>query len=140
MNGHYENSMLIVEGIDLALHELRYANIHDFTAVVLSYWNFVRDPAVIKQLYPEGLPDIEHGGVFETSLMLALYPGLVHLDKVVEHPPATFPPYDAFPVDPARTPAAGTLSSAKTASRAKGELILAVCVGGIAEAIRQEFP
>lgn len=142
MNGHYENSMFIVEGIDLALRELRYAGITDFKVVVLSYWDFVRDPAVIEQLYPEGFLgwDIEHGGVFETSLMLALHPHLVDLDRVVDHPPATFPPYDVFPVDPSRTPTAGTLSSAKTASRAKGELILDVCVSGIAEAIGQEFP
>ncbi|MNJ77556.1 Creatinine amidohydrolase [compost metagenome] len=72
--------------------------------------------------------------------MLALYPQLVNLEKVVDHPPATFPPYDVFPVDPARTPAAGTLSSAKTASREKGELILDVCVQGISEAITREFP
>jgi creatinine amidohydrolase len=141
MNGHYENSMFIVEGIDLALRELRYGGVHDFKVVVLSYWDFVKDPAVIQQLYPEGFLgwDIEHGGVFETSLMLALYPDLVDLEKVVDHPPATFPPYDVFPVDPARTPAAGTLSSAKTASREKGELILEVCVDGIADAITKEF-
>ncbi|MCO6061097.1 creatininase family protein, partial [Pseudomonas sp. MOB-449] len=74
MNGHYENSMFIVEGIDLALRELRYAGIQDFKVVVLSYWDFVKDPAVIQRLYPEGFLgwDIEHGGVFETSLMLAL--------------------------------------------------------------------
>lgn len=142
MNGHYENSMFIVEGIDLALRELRYAGIHDFKVVVLSYWDFVKDPAVIQRLYPEGFLgwDIEHGGVFETSLMLALYPDLVDLGKVVDHPPATFPPYDVFPVDPSRTPAPGTLSSAKNASREKGELILEVCVQGIADAIRTEFP
>ncbi|MCY1307952.1 Creatinine amidohydrolase [compost metagenome] len=110
--------------------------------VVLSYWDFVKDPEVIQRLYPDGFLgwDIEHGGVFETSLMLALYPQLVNLEKVVDHPPATFPPYDVFPVDPARTPAAGTLSSAKTASREKGELILDVCVQGISEAITREFP
>ena len=141
MNGHYENSMFIVEGIDLALRELRYAGIGDFRVMVLSYWDFVNDPKVIEELYPEGFLgwDIEHGGVFETSLMLALYPQLVNLDKVVDHPPATFPPYDLYPVDPARTPAAGTLSSARTASREKGELILRVCVEGIAQAISTEF-
>ncbi|MNG33502.1 Creatinine amidohydrolase [compost metagenome] len=62
------------------------------------------------------------------------------LNKVVDHPPATFPPYDVFPVEPSRTPAPGTLSSAKNASREKGELILEVCVQGIADAIRTEFP
>ncbi|MNF28021.1 Creatinine amidohydrolase [compost metagenome] len=141
MNGHYENSMFIVEGIDLALRELRYGGIDDFKVVVLSYWDFIRDPDVIAKLYPEGFLgwDIEHGGVFETSLMLALYPHLVDLDKVVDHPPATFPPYDVFPIIPERTPARGTLSSAKTASREKGELILEVCVAGIADVIGKEF-
>ncbi|SDI61507.1 creatininase [Pseudomonas panipatensis] len=141
MNGHYENSMFIVEGIDLGLRELRYAGIHDFRVVVLSYWDFINDPAVIAQLYPDGFLgwDIEHGGVFETSLMLALYPQLVDMDKVVDHPPAKFPPYDVFPVIAERTPACGTLSSAKDASREKGELILQVCTEGIAAAIQEAF-
>lgn len=141
MNGHFENTMFIVEGIDLALRELRYAGIEDFCIMTLSYWDFISEPAVIEQLYPDGFLgwDIEHGGVFETSLMLALYPHLVDLDRVVDHPPATFPPYDMFPVVVDRTPRPGTLSSAKTASREKGELILEVCVEGIAAAIEQEF-
>ncbi|OHC27852.1 MAG: creatininase [Pseudomonadales bacterium RIFCSPLOWO2_02_FULL_63_210] len=142
MNGHYENSMFIVEGIDLGLRELRYAGINDFRVVVLSYWDFVNDPAVIAQLYPDGFLgwDIEHGGVFETSLMLALYPERVDMDRVVDHPPARFPPYDVFPIIAERTPACGTLSSARGASREKGELILSVCVEGIATAVCQEFP
>src|SRR5699024_5806251 len=39
MNGHFENSMFIVEGIDLALRELRYGGIEDFRVMVLSYWD-----------------------------------------------------------------------------------------------------
>lgn len=141
MNGHYENSMFIVEGIDLGLRELRYAGIDDFKVVLLSYWDFVNDPQVIAQLYPEGFLgwDIEHGGVFETSLMLALHPELVDMTRVVDHPPASFPPYDVFPVVPQRTPAPGTLSSARGASREKGELILEVCVTGIASALDEAF-
>ena len=141
MNGHFENSMFIVEGIDLALRELRYAGIHDMRIMTLSYWDFIHDPQVLETLYPEGFLgwDIEHGGVFETSLMLALYPNLVTMDKVVDHPPAKFPPYDMFPVVPERTPAPGTLSSAKGATREKGELILEVCVAGITRALDQEF-
>ncbi|UTW08104.1 creatininase [Pseudomonas benzenivorans] len=141
MNGHYENSMFVVEGIDLALRELRYAGIDDFKVVLLSYWDFVNDPQVITQLYPEGFLgwDIEHGGVFETSLMLALYPELVDMTRVVDHPPASFPPYDVFPIVPQRTPASGTLSSARGASREKGELILEVCVAGIAAALQEAF-
>ncbi|MFQ8433318.1 creatininase [Amaricoccus sp. W119] len=141
MNGHFENTMFLVEGIDLGLRDLRYAGIDDFRVTVLSYWDFINDPTVIGELYPEGFLgwDIEHGGVFETSLMLALYPELVDMDRVKDHAPATFPPYDSFPVIPERTPAPGTLSSAKAASVEKGRLILDVCVAGITDALRHEF-
>lgn len=141
MNGHFENTMFIVEGIDLALRELRHAGIDDFRVMVLSYWDFVDAPDVIEQLYPEGFPgwDVEHGGLFETSLMLELYPELVDLENVVDHESATFPPYDMFPVVAARTPTPGTLSSARDASREKGRLILDVCVNGITDALGKEF-
>lgn len=141
MNGHFENSMFIVEGIDLALRELGAGGIDDFRVMTLSYWDFVDDPDVIEKLYPHGFSgwDVEHGGIFETSLMLELYPELVDMDKVIDHEPATFPPYDMFPVVEDRTPTPGTLSSAKEASREKGQLILETCVSGIEHALQQEF-
>lgn len=141
MNGHFENSMFIAEGIDLALRELRSLGITDFRIMVLSYWDFVDDPKIIETLYPTGFPgwSVEHGGIFETSLMMALYPQLVDLDKVVDHQPARFPPYDMFPVVAERTPAPGTLSSAKDASPEKGEIILNACVDGIGDALKKEF-
>lgn len=142
MNGHFENSWFVIEGVDLALRELRQSGIDDFRIMMLSYWDFITDPEVVTKLYPDNFPgwDLEHGGLFETSLMLALYPNLVDMNEVVAHPPAEFPPYDMFPVVPDRTPGPGTLSSAENASRDKGELILETCVAGIAAAIRKEFP
>ncbi len=141
LNGHYENSVFIVEGIDLALRELKQIGIFDFKIMALSYWDFISDPDIINTLYPEGFYgwDIEHGGLFETSLMLTLYPELVDMDKVAMHPPATFPPYDVYPVDESRTPESGTLSSAENASKEKGGLILETCVKGIVEAVSYEF-
>lgn len=140
VNGHYENSWFITEAVDLALRELRWDGIADVKVVVLSYWDFV-DEATIKQLYPDGFPGwaVEHGGVLETSLMLALYPQLVRLDRAIDHPPATFPPYDVYPVKPEWTPPSGTLSSPKEASREKGEIMLKVCTDGIVEALISEF-
>ena len=60
--------------------------------------------------------------------MLALYPDLVHLERAVDHEPASFPPYDVYPPKPEWTPASGTLSSPKEASKEKGEILLDVCV------------
>lgn len=141
VNGHFENSWFIVEGIDLGLRELRWAGINDMKIVVLSYWDFVDQPTIAR-LYPEGFTgwDLEHGGVLETSLMLALYPELVHLERAIDHPPAAFPPYDVYPPRPDWTPASGTLSSPKQSSREKGEILLEVCVSAIVRALRAEFP
>ena len=141
MNGHFENSMFMVEGIDLALRELRAAGIRDARVMALSYWDFVGDDK-IAHLYPPGeFPgwDLEHGGVMETSMMLHWHPEFVNMDAVEDHPPATFPPYDVFPPDPSWTPPSGTLSSPKNASREKGEIIVSACRDGIIEAVREVF-
>jgi len=139
-NGHFENSWFIVEGIDLALRELKWSGIEDMKIIVLSYWDFV-DEATIARLYPDGFTGwaLEHGGVMETSLMMALYPDVVDLGRAVDHPPATFPPYDVYPPKPEWTPASGTLSSPKESSAQKGEILLQVCSDGIVEALRTEF-
>lgn len=141
VNGHYENSMFIVEGIDLALRELKDAGIEDFRVITLSYWEFVSGDDVIAAVYPQGFQgwELEHGGILETSLMLALYPNLVDMGKVLVHPPPKFPPYDVHPPRREWTPVPGTLTSAQDASDEKGWLILDACVTGIANAVREEF-
>lgn len=140
VNGHFENSWFIIEAVDLALREMRWEGREDLKIVVLSYWDFV-DEASIEKLYPNGFDgwEIEHGGVLETSLMLKLYPDLVRLQDAIDHPPATFPPYDVYPVKPEWTPPSGTLSSPKEATLEKGELLLDVCTKGIVGALKTEF-
>ncbi|MDQ2634670.1 MAG: creatininase family protein, partial [Pseudomonadota bacterium] len=67
-------------------------------------------------------------------------PDLVHLERAADHEPASFPPYDVYPPKPEWTPASGTLSSPKEASKEKGEILLDVCVTGIVKALKAEFP
>lgn len=140
VNGHYENSAFIVEGVDLAQRELRWEGIKNFATVVLSYWDFVTQEA-IDAIYKGDFPGwaVEHGGVLETSLMLHLHPNLVDMDKVSDHPPAHFPPYDFFPIKPEWTPASGCLSSAKRASAEHGATLLKVCVEGISRELSTAF-
>ncbi len=141
MNGHYENSWFIVEGVDLALRELRWDGVTDMKIILMSYWDFVTEDAIAK-LYPDGFTgwDIEHGGVLETSLMLVLHPDLVDLDAAIDHPPAEFPPYDVYPAPRDWVGSSGTLSSPKNASYEKGEILLKVCTQGITDALATEFP
>lgn len=140
INGHYENSAFITEGVDLAIRELKWEGIRDFAVVILSYWDYVTEDT-IREIYPYGFPGwaVEHGGVLETSLMLHLHPHLVDMSKVVDQEPATFPPYDYFPVKPEWTPCSGCLSSAKPATAQKGKLLFEVCVKGIAEQLKVAF-
>lgn len=140
VNGHYENSMFIVEGIDLALQELKWSGKEDVEVVLLSYWDFV-DDKTIEKLYPEGFTgwDLEHGGVMETSIMMHLHPDLVDIDKIEDHEPAEFPPYDIFPVKKDWVPCSGTLSSAKNATKEKGEILVDVCIKGMVKAIKDAF-
>jgi creatinine amidohydrolase len=140
INGHFENSMFAVEGIDLAIRELRWEGINDFQVVMLSYWDFVTQ-ATIGRIYPDGFPGwaVEHGGLLETSLMLHLHPHLVDMSRVPTHPPAVFEPYDVFPPIPEWTPPSGCLSSAASATKEKGALLFGTCVEGISRALCEAF-
>jgi len=138
--GHTENLMFTVEACDLALRELRRQGIDDLKIVHMGYWEFSTDET-LRKVFPDGFPswNLEHAGVMETSVMLHLHPELVQFDKVPMHPPADFPPYDVYPVDPASVPSSGALSSARTATAEKGKYMLDEYVETISAALREEF-
>jgi len=141
VNGHYENLWPSVEGLDLALRELRRDGIADMQVMRLEYWDFATR-ATLDALFPEGFPgiDLEHASLLETSLMLVLRPDLVEMDKVPSDGPATFPPYDRFPI-PADfgLPSSGVLAVAIGSTVQKGDLLMADYVTRISAAVRKEF-
>ena len=139
--GHFENYAFTVEAIDLFLREARMLGVNDARVMAFSYWEFCDDPEVLKALYPGEQESwaAEHGGVFETSMMMYLRPELVNLDAAVIHPSARFPYYDMFPAHKDWTPEPGTLSSPAGSTAEKGRMILDNCVRGISEAVKKEF-
>lgn len=143
MDGHYENTMFITEGIDLALRRLRADGIGDMKVLRIGYYEFT-SREVEKVVWPEGFPSwpLEHAGVMETSIMLHLYPELVHMERVPTHGPARFRPYDIFPVTSGSIPGlpdSGALISAQSATAEKGKLLFEDYVAGVAGALREEF-
>ncbi|MBX6321599.1 MAG: creatininase [Rhodospirillaceae bacterium] len=140
MVGHYENTMFVVEGIDLALRDLRARGVGDMKVLRIDYWEFT-GPATLDKVFPDGFPGwpLEHAAVMETSVMLHLNPELVDMGRVPSHPPVGFPPYDVYPFDPARGTASGALSSAAPATAEKGRLLFEEYVAGIAAALQKEF-
>ncbi len=124
VNGHFENTQFLYEGIDLALRELD-AEARDASAVLLlSYWDYVSEET-IERVFPDGFGgwDVEHGGMLETSLMLHLHPHLVRMDRAPSHGPAQLRRFDRLPIHPERTPASGCLSSPIGASADSGRLL-----------------
>jgi len=143
MDGHYENTMMIAEGIDLALRDLRRDGVSDLKIMRIGYYEFTTRE-VGQAVWPDGFPSwpLEHAGVMETSIMMYLRPELVHLDRVPSHPPAEFPPYDVYPVTWENWPSLprdGALVASTTASAEKGKLLFDCYVKGTADAVAREF-
>jgi len=140
MDSHYENEMFLIEGIDLALRELRADGNEDMKIVKIRYFEFTSDETM-GIVFPNGFPGwpLEHAGVMTTSVMLHLHPELVQMDRVPDHPPVQYPPYDVFPADPATGSPSGVLASARGASAEKGKRLFDEYVAGISKALSVEF-
>lgn len=140
MNGHYENTMFIVEGVELALSDARRDGVADLRIMRLDYYEFT-SPATIEHVWPNGFPGwaLEHAAVFETSLMLHFHPDLVDMSRLANDPPADFPPYDLYPADLSRIPPSGVLSPALGATAQKGRMMADEYAERIAAAVKAEF-
>ncbi|WP_248126844.1 creatininase [Brucella pituitosa] len=143
MDGHYENTMFIIEGVDLALRDLRRDGISDIKVLRIGYYEFTT-PEAERVVWPDGFPSwpLEHAGVMETSVMMYLCPDMVYPDRIPDHGPAEFPPYDVYPQTWENLPGlpkSGALISARSASPEKGKLLFDTYVSGISEAVRKEF-
>lgn len=138
VNGHYENQWFIIEGIDLAMRELGARKTP--TVMRMEYWDFFTE-ATLEKVFPDGFPGyaLEHAAVLETSMMLHYHPELVRLDRIPGDPPAEFPPYDIYPTRTDWVPPSGVLSSARTATRDKGELLCGELDRLISAAVRKEL-
>lgn len=141
--GHYENAMFTVEGIDLALRGLRAEGIRDMRVLHVAYFEFTSQ-ATLDFAWPEGFPGwaLEHAALMETSVMLYLRPEWVHMDRIANEPPADFPPYDVYPISAEnvpQVPPSGALSSPARATREIGQRFVDEWVDGIAAALVREF-
>ncbi|MCE0744961.1 creatininase [Acetobacter sicerae] len=140
VNGHFENAWPAVEGLDLAMRDVRRDGIEGLTAMRLEYWDFV-ERATLDRLFPEGFPgtELEHASLLETSLMLLVRDDLVDMSKVPNDGPATFPPYDRWPLRADFVPPSGVLARAQGSTAEKGQWLMDDHTRLLAEAISKEF-
>ncbi len=95
----------------------------------------------INKTYPNGYPglSLEHGAVFETSMMLYCFPDLVDVSKISDDPPADFPPYDLYPGNPDWVPPSDCLSPAHGSSAEIGKMLVDEFTGLVSRALKAEF-
>lgn len=140
LDSHYENEMFLIEGIDLALKDLKSWGIDDLKIMKVRYFEFVSESTLAK-VFPDGFPGwpLEHAGVMTTSVLLHRRPDLVHMDRLPNQKPVIYPLYDLFPVDPSKGTQTGILATAKGATPEKGEVLFKEFVAGISAATRAAF-
>jgi len=141
IDAHFENRFLLDESCFQATRELQYLNIDDVKIFKMQYAEALsqetREKAYEGLVFPGR--DFEHGGIFETAIMLYAHPDLVDLSKVPDEDLPKFPPYDVFPVNPDWVPKSGNLSSGKHATEKRGELMVEEIVDVIVKSLQTEF-
>ncbi len=141
IDAHYENRFLLDESCYRAQQDLEAKGIRDLTIVKILYPEYIK-PETLEAVYQgrefPGL-DLEHAAHLETSMMLYCHPEMVDMARIVEEPPANFPTYDVFPVRPDWVPPSGCLSSAGTATREIGELLVEEFVERVIGIVTAEF-
>jgi creatinine amidohydrolase len=140
IDGHYENEWFLTEGLHLATRELRADGVDDVKILKMRYCERIKQET-LEEFFPNGFPglDLEHAAVLETSLMLYLFPDLVHMDKLPDDVPAEFPPYDLYPPNPDWVPPSGALSVAEGSSAEIGRRLTEESVELCVSALRREF-
>jgi creatinine amidohydrolase len=121
LSGHYENAMMLHEGIDLSLRGRPAGSVK----ILNLLWVDLIPDEMMADIYPGPFPGVglEHAAFLETSIMLYLRPDLVHPERAGTEV-AEFPPYDVHPQVKGYVPATGSLTRSTGASAATGKRLV----------------
>lgn len=121
LSGHFENSMMLHEGIDLSLR----ARSQDDVRVLNLLWVDLISEQTLREIYPGEFPGVglEHAAFLESSILLHLRPDLVHLERAGSEI-ADFAPYDVHPQRPGVVPATGSLTRSLGATAEFGKRMI----------------
>lgn len=121
LSGHFENSMMLHEGIDLSLR----GRSNDDVRVLNLLWVDLISEQTLLDIYPGEFPGVglEHAAFLESSILLHLRPDLVHLERAGTQV-ADFAPYDIHPQRAGVVPATGSLTRSAGAKAELGKRML----------------
>jgi creatinine amidohydrolase len=135
-NWHYENAGYLWEACELASERHPSARF-----VVLDRPFPAFTPEQLEQLFPAGFPgwNFEHASSMETSLMLALHPELVRMDRIADDAATRSPTWEVLPAPPEIIPASGVLWKPSEGTAEIGRLYLEAASSRLEAALRTEF-
>lgn len=136
VNGHFENTMFAIEGVNVALERGANARVLE-----VNWWDITTDQA-LDEVFGGEFPgwEAEHAGIVETSLMM-------HLDSVrvrqelISPTLATVvpPPYTVLPERPGLVDPSGVLRTAHGSTAQIGRDIFEHALGRMVAIVKQEF-
>jgi creatinine amidohydrolase len=139
LNGHFENTAFLAEA---ARRTLPPDDVSGRKVVIMNWWEHVPDDT-LRRLFPEGFPgwEVEHASLTETSLMQALAPDLVHIERLPADvvPGRQAPRHKVFPEPAGLVPPTGILYTARGASAERGEALVAVILEAVEGVFVAEF-
>lgn len=120
-NWHYENAGFLWEACDLAI-----GNRLDARVLLLEDPMPPFSDEDLAELFPDGFPgwEAEHASIMETSMMMALRPELVQVDRIVDDQAARRPSWDVIPAPREFIPESGVLWRPSIASAELGRRFL----------------
>jgi len=136
LSGHYENSQLIGECVQQAIE----SHATELRALLVNYWELI-SPPIINEVYGENFPgwEIEHAGLAETSMMMALRPELVRAELIRDDTSARRLEYEIIPPPANTIPKNGVPWKASLATKEKGELMIREIVDRLVEAVNKDL-
>lgn len=138
LNWHFENANFVYEAAYVARER---AGCPDLRIMVVEATFAGVSDHVVQALFGDEFPgwDVEHAAVLETSMMLHLFPHLVHMERAVDDEALRHPAYDVVPPPADFVPASGTLWKATRASEDKGRIVWGDIIPRLTAAISSEL-
>jgi len=137
LDGHFENSLFLNEGVELALRDHGYPT---GVKVVIARWFELVNTDEYNRIFPnfEGIA-LEHAANLETVMLLHFKPELVKKDKIRGDRAQRSPPYTVLPPTQDLIPKTGVLTEIKTVNAQQGEKIADIVVERLTDLIQKEF-
>jgi len=135
LNGHFENSTYVTEGVESAVGSAKGVK-----ALIVNWWDIVPE-CVLSSIFPEGFPgwEVEHASVTETSLMQFFMPELVRSERIIDDRAPRSLKYEIVPSPEDIKPKSGVLWKATLASQENGRQLAAAIVDELSAIIKKEF-